>query len=215
MKQNALVNPMKTGKKLIATAAICSMMALPAQSIFANGHQGEDHASADANVHASIDFMINGSLYANPVDEPLPYINQDNRTMVPVRFFAEAMGVSEGDIYWDSETQTTMMVKGDTEIKITLGDNEMWKNDTRIMMDTEAEIQDGRIFIPVRFAAEGLGASVAWDGDENHIILNAGVDAALSVGSEESSNVNVEADIDGNVDGVLNSDVLDLHNESE
>jgi len=39
--------------------------------------------------------------------------------------------------------------------------------------------QDGRIFVPVRFVAEHLGALVKWDGENETVIINSGGDGYL------------------------------------
>jgi hypothetical protein len=119
-----------------------------------------------------VKFKINGQVYVTGTGEPEPYINTDSRTMVPIRFFANALGVKDRDITWEPETLTATLIKDDREVKVTLGERFILVNGTKINMDTQAELTDERLFIPVRFIAEGLGASISWEQETNTVILS-------------------------------------------
>ena len=83
------------------------------------------------------------------------------RTMLPVRYVAEALGAS---IAWDGATSTATVKTADTEIKITVGAAEALVNGQAVTLDSPAFIESDRTYMPVRFVAETLGATVAWDG---------------------------------------------------
>lgn len=131
-------------------------------------------------------FEINGESYTTPDGEPAPYINADNRTMVPVRFFANALDVPDAQIGWNQATQTATIQKGDRTVSIALGARIVLVNGNEVEMDTQAEIQDGRVFIPARFIAEGLGATVGWDQATQTVILtNEPVDIDFEIPGDE------------------------------
>lgn len=92
-----------------------------------------------------------------------PYVDANNRTLVPVRFVSETMGA---DVKWNADTRTAVIAKGDTTVKVTIGNKSLAvaKNGTEsaVAMDTEAVLKDGRTFVPVRYVAEALGAWVGY-----------------------------------------------------
>ncbi len=88
-------------------------------------------------------------------------IIRESRTMLPVRFVAEAFGATVG---WDGATSTATVKTSDVEIKITIGAKEAVVNGKTVALDAPAFIENSRTYMPVRFVAENLGATVAWDG---------------------------------------------------
>ena len=88
-------------------------------------------------------------------------IIRNERTMLPVRYVAEALGA---EIAWDGATSTATLKTADTEIKITVGAATATVNGQAVTLDSPAFIENDRTYMPVRFVAETLGATVAWDG---------------------------------------------------
>jgi uncharacterized protein YkwD len=86
-------------------------------------------------------------------DSP-PFIEKSSgRTMVPIRFIAEGMGA---DVVWSQSDQTDSIYLGDKFLSIKLGQS--LPNNMGM-----AALIDDRLFVPVRYVSEGLGAAVAWD----------------------------------------------------
>lgn len=103
--------------------------------------------------------------YINGVPTPLdaaPVI-VGSRTMLPVRFVAEAFGATVG---WDGATSTATVKTADVTIEITIGATTAKVNGETVALDAPAFIDasNNRTYMPVRFVAENLGATVAWDG---------------------------------------------------
>ncbi|MBQ4598904.1 MAG: copper amine oxidase N-terminal domain-containing protein [Clostridia bacterium] len=88
-------------------------------------------------------------------------IIRNERTMLPVRYVAEALGA---EIAWDGATSTATLKTADTEIKITVGAANATVNGKSVALDSPAFIENDRTYMPVRFVAETLGGTVAWDG---------------------------------------------------
>ncbi len=103
------------------------------------------------------DYTLNGETKTMDV---APII-RNSRTMLPVRYVAEALGA---EIAWDGATSTATLKTADTEIKITVGAATATVNGQSVTLDSPAFIENSRTYMPVRFVAETLGGTVAWDG---------------------------------------------------
>ena len=84
-----------------------------------------------------------------------PYIEPStNRTMVPIRFIAEAFGAY---VVWDDDIKTDFIyLNNNTPLSIVV--NQPLPND----MGTAVIVKD-RLFVPVRYVSEQLGAKVDWN----------------------------------------------------
>lgn len=111
------------------------------------------------------------------------------RTMLPLRAGAEdGLGYN---VTWEQKSKTATVKKGNTTVKITIGENSAIVNGTRVAIDTrvdsngkrvavdtKAYLKDGRTFVPARFLAEAMGDEVDYHqdkiGGKNHhvIIIN-------------------------------------------
>jgi len=124
-------------------------------------------AAREGAVAKSATFKIGSTIYnvgaeARAMDAA-PYI-KDNRTFVPVRYLAYALGVKESDVKWDAATQTVTLTKDKTTVKLVIGSNVLTVNDQVKYMDVAPEIvEPGRTMLPARWVAEAFGAAVGWD----------------------------------------------------
>lgn len=100
-----------------------------------------------------------------------PYLDANNRTQMPIRYAAMACGVDESDISWDQASQTATINGKNVVLRITIGSNIMQTSNGNITMDTAAVSSNGRIFVPIRYIANALGAEVGWDYDTKTITL--------------------------------------------
>ena len=96
-----------------------------------------------------------------------PLIRQ-NRTMLPVRFLADAFGAK---VEWDGETSTATLISDEATIVIVIYESRMTVNGVTVPLDSPAVIQNNRTYLPVRAIAEALGANVAWDAETSTAIL--------------------------------------------
>lgn len=118
-------------------------------------------AFADGSRAKEIIIIVNNKRIEPEV--PAQIIN--NRTMVPLRFIAEALGNS---VEWNAEKRVALIdsssmsdvavpkISGD-EIRIYVAGKEL-------QPEVPAQIINGRTMVPLRFIAEALGADVGWDG---------------------------------------------------
>ena len=112
-------------------------------------------------------FVIGSTTYTvDGVEQTMdvaPYV-KDGRTYLPVRYVANALGVNDNNIMWDSASGTVTLIKGDKVVQVTVGSKNMVINGATIAMDAAPEITDGRTMLPFRWIAWAFGANVEWDG---------------------------------------------------
>ncbi|MEI2398153.1 stalk domain-containing protein, partial [Paenibacillus phytohabitans] len=82
----------------------------------------------------------------------VPPVIQEQRTLVPIRAVAEALGA---EVKWDHATKTATITLDGKVLTMTLG--ELIEG-----MDVPAQAIDGRIMVPLRYVSEALGAYVMW-----------------------------------------------------
>jgi len=81
--------------------------------------------------------------------------------MVPVRLIAEALGAS---VVWQDNIKTDFITLNGKTISIVL--NQPLPDD----MGTAVIVND-HLYVPVRYVAEQLGATVNWDGDAQTVTV--------------------------------------------
>jgi hypothetical protein len=97
-----------------------------------------------------------------PIGDAVPFID-GIRTMVPVRFIADALGAY---VSWDDATRTVFIQSGATVLSIPV--------DQPLPGDMGRAIITGypaRTFVPVRYVSEMLGAYVRWDGTTQAVYI--------------------------------------------
>lgn len=82
-----------------------------------------------------------------------------NRTFVPFRALLEAMGAS---VWWDPTNSTAYAEKDGVTIRMPIGSDRIFRNDSPIQMDATIQLVHDRTMIPLRFVSEALGADVTW-----------------------------------------------------
>ena len=109
----------------------------------------------------SKNMFVNGKSYEK---DAAPVIIND-RTLVPIRFVTESLG---GEVKWNAETKEVTLVIDGKEIKMTIGKNlEKYGVAPVIISD--------RTFVPVRFVADELGATTAWNAETKTVTITKAV----------------------------------------
>ena len=88
---------------------------------------------------------------------------EDGRTMVPVRYIAEAFGIEKSNVLYANQVAT--IIAGDKIVQVTMGSNILTVNGAKIQMDAAATVKNGRAYVPMKFIAAALGVNVAYDAD--------------------------------------------------
>ncbi len=95
------------------------------------------------------------------------YVNSQNRgylksgvTMVSLRDIGDIFSAKVG---WDQKTSTASITTDTKDITVTKNKKTATVNGKNVALDSGATIVKDRIFVPLRFLSENLGAKVTWD----------------------------------------------------
>ncbi|ADM72192.1 hypothetical protein GMA19_04435 [Paenibacillus polymyxa E681] len=88
---------------------------------------------------------------------------ENGRTYLPVRYAAEALGVSPQNILFDKATSTVTLIKGDRVAQIKLNTNLLTVNGSVIRMDVKAVTNKNRTVLPIFWVSRALDASINYD----------------------------------------------------
>ena len=88
-----------------------------------------------------------------------PYVDSNWRTMVPIRALAESF---DAEVVWTEENPDVVTINYDagTQIVMNVGETGYTINGVEGDMDTVPVNNDGRVYVPIRFVAEGIGFHV-------------------------------------------------------
>lgn len=146
--------------------------------------------------HVSAAFPLRVVVNGDRVNFPdaQPYIDENDRTMVPVRFVSEALGA---DVKWEDKTKKVTITKGSIKAILQIGKKSIEVNGKAQNMDTVAIKKEGRTFVPARFVSQALGADVEWDEAVTTVyITTGGKDEVKPGGTEDVGGFIVPLDVD-------------------
>ena len=99
--------------------------------------------------------------------------SQNNRTFVPIRFFAYQFG---WNIKWQDAKQTAVVSNGDTTISVKLNQSYAVVNNKHINIDPSGKItaiaKNGRTYLPLRFIAEQFKLKVDYRQEKDKYITH-------------------------------------------
>ena len=130
-----------------------------------------------AQQDVSIKFIINEPIaYVNEIETKIdknekvvPFIAND-RTMVPLRFVAEAI---ELKVEWLENERTAILTNTalDSKIRFTIDSNLAEVNGDFVELDSSVTLINDRVFVPVRFMAEHFSCGVEWNALSQEVII--------------------------------------------
>ena len=139
----------------------------------------------------------------------LPFI-QDSRTLIPIRFIAEALGA---EVDWTRATDYNpslahITLNGQTLSFPTSGI--ITPELAALGMDVPAQIMGNRTMMPLRFVSEFFGAVVNWDSETRNIEIIYLPTSAINPATSNSTNPNHNPNT-----GIGDNTVLALTREDE
>lgn len=125
----------------------------------------------------TIPVIVNGEL----IKFDVPPVIKQNRTLIPVRAVANALGAS---VEWDRETNDVTVTKAvysqpQTDVQtsiikvvIDLDTGKFYKDNVEVSFDVPAQVISNRTVVPIRFLAEIFGMKVDWDKDLDGVVVD-------------------------------------------
>ncbi len=98
-----------------------------------------------------------------------PFIDNNSRTLVPLRTVLEAYGAL---VDWDFQKREAIINYNNVIIKVPITKKFIYKNNMAYINDTEAIIKDSKTYIPIRKVIELIGGEVNYDMNSNTVIIN-------------------------------------------
>lgn len=144
-------------QKAVAVGICCAM-------ITSGSVLGMSRIALAKEVSRSTGIQVNGEQMQLDVN---PFIEND-RTYIPLRGVMEKLGAQ---VEWQPEGETVIVDAGYIRLELRIGKDtvkvtriqEGIPKEENIKLDVPAKIVSGRAFIPGRFVAEAVGATVEWD----------------------------------------------------
>ena len=144
---------MKLKKILAILLAAVTLFTCSAVAVSANS------ATADVTV------KVGGQVIDFPDQKP---VIKNDRTLVPIRFVAEALGY---DVDWNAEDNTAIIDHG--KIVLYIGTDQAILDGVPTTLDVASELIGDRTMIPLRIVAETLDCTVDWFETNRMVLVNA------------------------------------------
>jgi L-aminopeptidase/D-esterase-like protein len=96
-----------------------------------------------------------------------PFVDANNRTLVPFRQTMEAFGA---EVEWDGSERVATAVFNEIVVEVPVGQAYILKDGEQISNDTIAVLQNDRVFLPIRVVLEAFGFTVDWDPYTNSVV---------------------------------------------
>ena len=100
-----------------------------------------------------------------------PFIEND-RTMLPIRFVAEALGFN---VQWDNENRTVILIDKENVVKIPVDTNQIIVNGKVYESDVKPVIKNDRTMLPIANIARALGLKdgkdIFWNGNTKEVLI--------------------------------------------
>ncbi|RHW38331.1 copper amine oxidase N-terminal domain-containing protein [Lysinibacillus yapensis] len=90
------------------------------------------------------------------------------RTYGPIRAIGEEL---DAQIKWKNKTKVATLIKDDHTITMQAGSKVVTVNGIKILMDASVHLEDGRIYLPMRYVSEALGELIRWDKGRQYAVL--------------------------------------------
>ena len=114
----------------------------------------------------TLSFSIDGNPVVFNDSTGYPFIDEQNRTMMPLRACLNSIGC---DVQWDQNSQRVYATKGLTQVVVPIGKNEIIVNQITVPIDTVAVLKNGRTYLPLRAVFEAFRYNVDWNDDSKAI----------------------------------------------
>ena len=122
----------------------------------------------DPSVNTTINVLYNGKRISFGTYGQNPLIQSGN-TLVPLRSIFETM---DATVDWDGTTRTVTSTRGDTTVKLTIGQRTLYKNGTPVTLEVAGQLINNTTMVPVHAIAESFDAKVDWVGSAKIVTID-------------------------------------------
>ncbi|QIB68631.1 hypothetical protein Ami103574_04540 [Aminipila butyrica] len=133
-------------------------------------------ASASMAFAGNIGVNINGVKVDFTNDTGAAFVDNANRTQVPLRVTMEGYGCQ---VSWDQETQTAIVTKDSNKVEVPINQNYIIVNGNKQDIDTAAQVVNSRTYLPIRAVLEAFGASVSWDQTAQTVVIKTNTEGTV------------------------------------
>lgn len=98
-----------------------------------------------------------------------PFINKQNRTLVPIRVISEGLGY---EVTWNQEAKVAQISDGKNMIYLKYGSSIAVVNGKQVPLDSTVVVRDNRVMVPIRFISESFGVTVNYYYNPSAHIIN-------------------------------------------
>lgn len=145
-------------RKVLLSVIICMLMLTVAVSFAAN---------------STVNIKIDGSTVEFNEDYGFPFIDENDRTQVPLRVTMETFGAV---VSWDNLMNRAVISYDGITIEVPIGEKYIVVDGEKVVNDTEARIIGDRTYLPIRVVLESLNAKVGWENDTSTVTVGKPVD---------------------------------------
>lgn len=105
-------------------------------------------------------YADNAETFIDPENPEVKPVIKSGNTLVPVRFISEKLGAR---VDWDGSTETALISLNDKQVQLKTGSSKMLLGTKEVNLEVSAEVQNGRMLVPLRALAEAFGKKVFYD----------------------------------------------------
>ena len=145
----------------------------------------------------AINILIKGEPVQFTDQTGRPFIDSNNRTLVPMRIVMEKYGCT---VDWEQESLSAIVKKGDVTVKVPTMQKFIMVNNVIQDTDTKPQNINGRIYLPVAAVLRAVGADVQWNDESRSVVVD-------GVGQSNVTNPTGAQSINSNKGNVSNSGV--------
>ncbi|MDY8116810.1 copper amine oxidase N-terminal domain-containing protein [Paenibacillus polymyxa] len=130
--------------------------------------------STASATRANVTVQVDGKNVTFP--DAKPYVEQ-SRVLIPVRFVSESLGAKvdyKKETTGNKVNRTIIITQSDKTVHMNVNSDKVLVGDKIITLDVPARLQQERVYVPLRFVSEALGATVDWNSSKSLVSISTG-----------------------------------------
>ncbi|MDK2820989.1 MAG: N-acetylmuramoyl-L-alanine amidase [Clostridia bacterium] len=133
-----------------------------------------------AAASSGVNLILNGQKVKPTVPA---YIDNNGRTMLPLRFVMENMNA---EVHWIPSEKGILIYRGNTTLKMWIGSRQAIVDGKTIKLDTTPVLKNNTTMVPMRFVSQAFGGQVDWDGKTRTVSVRLDTTSTNDTGQQVS-----------------------------